>query len=34
MRDGFYLWAGSYTYYDLDLGDVYERKLWLEDGLV
>ena len=34
MKDGFYLQAGSYTYYDLDLGDVYERKLWLEDGLV
>lgn len=34
MKDGFYLQAGSYTYYGLDLGDVYERELWLEDGLV
>lgn len=34
MKDGYYLCAQSYTYYGLDLGDVYERKLWLKEGLV
>lgn len=34
MKDGYYLSVCSYTYYGLDLGDVYERELSLESGLV